>query len=65
VAAVSTAGDLLMRRGLVTKRRRRRPHQHPGLVAPTTEAPNDRWTADFKGQFPTRDGVYCDPLTIC
>jgi transposase InsO family protein len=62
--AVSTAGDLLMRRGLVTKRRRRRPHQHPGLVAPTTEAPNDRWTADFKGQFPTRDGVYCYPLTI-
>lgn len=62
--AVSTAGDLLTRRGLVTKRRRRRPHQHPGVVAPTTDAPNDLWTADFEGQFPTRDGVYCYPLTI-
>lgn len=62
--AVSTAGDLLMRRGLVKKRRRRRPHQHPGVVPPMTAAPNDLWTADFKGQFPTRDGVLCYPLTI-
>jgi hypothetical protein len=22
------------------------------------------WTADFKGQFRTRDGIYCYPLTI-
>ena len=42
--AVSTAGDLLARRGLVTKRRRRRPHQHPGVVPPTTTAPND-WSS--------------------
>jgi transposase InsO family protein len=62
--AASTAGDLLARRGLVAKRRRRRPHQHPGVVPPTTETPNDLWTADFKGQFATRDGVYCYPLTI-
>jgi transposase InsO family protein len=62
--AVSTAGDLLARRGLVKKRRRRRPHQHPGVVPPTTTAPNDLWTADFKGQFRTRDGIYCYPLTI-
>lgn len=26
--------------------------------------PNDLWTADFKGQFRTRDGVYCYPLTV-
>lgn len=62
--AVSTAGDLLAREGLVKKRRRRRPHQHPGVVAPGTHAPNDLWTTDFKGQFPTRDGVWCYPLTI-
>jgi transposase InsO family protein len=61
---VSTAGDLLAREGLVKKRRRRRPHQHPGVVPPTTAAPNDLWTTDFKGQFPTRDGVWCYPLTI-
>ena len=27
-------------------------------------APNEIWTADFKGQFRTRNGIYCYPLTI-
>jgi len=62
--AASTAADLLARHGLVHKRPRRRPHQHPGVVAPTTAAPNDLWTADFKGQFRTGNGEYCYPLTI-
>lgn len=62
--AVSTAGDLLARRGLVKPRRRRRPSQHPGVVPPTTQEPNDLWTIDFKGHFRTRDGVYCYPLTL-
>ena len=26
--------------------------------------PNELWSADFKGQFPTGDGVWCYPLTI-
>ena len=62
--AVSTAGDLLARKGLVKKRRRRRPHLHPGVVPAVTMQPNDLWTADFKGHFRTRDGIYCYPLTI-
>jgi putative transposase len=62
--AVSTAGDLLARKGLVKKRRRRRPHLHPGVVPAVTTQPNDLWTADFKGQFRTGDGIYCYPLTI-
>ena len=62
--APSTIGDLLAREGLVRKRRRRRPLQHPGVVPIHTTAPNDLWTADFKGHFRTRDGVYCYPLTI-
>jgi len=62
--AISTAGDLLARHGLVKKRRRRRPSQHPGVVPPTTHAPNDLWATDFKGQFRTGDGVYCYPLTV-
>lgn len=62
--AVSTAGDLLARRGLVTKRRRRWQSQHPGVVPPTTVRPNDLWTADFKGYFRTRDGIYCYLLTV-
>lgn len=62
--AVSTVNDLLGRTGLLVRRRRRRPHAHPGVVPPTTHAPNDLWTADFKGQFPTGDGILCYPLTI-
>jgi putative transposase len=62
--AVSTAGDLLARKGFVKKRRRRRPHLHPGVVPALTTQPNDLWTADFKGQFRTGDSRYCYPLTI-
>jgi len=62
--ATSTAGDLLARRGLVKKRRRRRAYTHPGAVPPSTTQPNDLWTADFKGHFRTRDGVYCYPPTV-
>jgi transposase InsO family protein len=64
VPATSTAGDLLARRGLVKKRRRRRHYTHPGVVPATTARPNDLWTADFKGHFRTRDGIYCYPLTV-
>jgi hypothetical protein len=35
------------------------------LSSPTTTThPNDLWTADFKGQFRTGDGIYCYPLTV-
>ena len=30
----------------------------------TPSEPNDRWTADFKGQFRTGNGIYCYPLTM-
>jgi len=62
--AVSTVADLLKRHGLVERRRRRRAIVHPGVVPIATSAPNELWTADFKGQFRTRDGIYCYPLTI-
>lgn len=62
--AISTVGDLLTRQGLVKKQRRRRRHLHPGVVPICTTNPNDLWTADFKGQFTTRDGIWCFPLTI-
>jgi putative transposase len=63
--AISTANDVLKRAGLVQARRRRRPLAHPGYVATPVTAPNRVWTADFKGQFRTRDGQLCYPLTIC
>ena len=53
-----------MREGLVRKRRRRRRVKHPGAVPIEIEAPNDLWTADFKGHFRTRNEIYCYPLTI-
>ena len=60
----STACDILSRHGLVPRRRWRRRIGHPGK--PTTQilAPNDVWSADFKGQFRTGDGRYCYPLTV-
>lgn len=62
--AVSTVADLLKREGLVARRRHRRPVVPPGAVPIQTAAPNDLWTADFKGQFCTRDGIACYPLTL-
>ncbi len=62
--AISTAGDLLAREGLVKRRGRRPRHRHPGVVAPVTQQPNDLWTSDFKGHFRTGDGRYCYPLTV-
>lgn len=62
--AASTMGGILKRAGLVSprKRRKRTPRYSEPFVA--VEAPNDVWTADFKGQFHTRDGLLCYPLTI-
>lgn len=62
--AASTVADLLVRRGLVQKRHPRRKPVYPGVGRPVTDAPNDLWTADVKGQFRTGDGKYCFPLTL-
>ncbi len=62
--AASTAFDLLNRSGLVTPRKtRRRPH-HPGSTPLVAEQPNDVWSIDFKGEFRTKDGSMCYPLTV-
>ena len=37
---------------------------HPGKPTATFEAPNSIWSADFKGHFKARDGIYCYPLTV-
>src|SRR5262245_22186298 len=60
----STCCDLLLRNGLITRRRRRRPLVHPGRPLSAMNEPNAVWTADFKGHFKTRDGCYCYPLTV-
>ena len=62
--AASTAGEILKRHGLISARKRRTRHRHPGRPYVEMRAPNDVWTADFKGEFLTRDHRYCYPLTI-
>ena len=62
--AQSTAGAVLKRHGLVAARKRRRKPVHPGTRPLTATAPNEVWQADFKGQFPTRNGTLCYPLTV-
>lgn len=62
--AASTIGDILKGHSLVGKRKIRQ------CVPPYTQpfadcnAPNDVWSADFKGQFRLGNTKYCYPLTI-
>lgn len=60
----STVCDILKRHELVPKKPRRRHIGHPGKPHSQILAPNDTWSADFKGQFKTGDGIYCYPLTV-
>jgi len=60
----STVCDILRRHGMVPKTRQRRRIGHPGRPTSSILAPNDVWSADYKGQFKTGDGIYCYPLTV-
>ena len=60
----STVCDILGRHGMVPKKRQRRHIGHPGKPTSLILAPNDLWSADFKGQFKTGNGRYCYPLTV-
>jgi transposase InsO family protein len=60
----STVCDLLRRHGLVPKKRHPRHIGHPGKPTTLIAAPNEVWSADFKGQFKTGDGLYCYPLMV-
>ncbi len=66
VIAVSTAGTILERHGMVKKRARRRPsvgriEHRPYEVS----GAGDSQTTDFKGQIRMGNGKLCYPLTIC
>jgi transposase InsO family protein len=49
---------------MAPRRRQRRRVGHPGKPTSQILAPNDVWSADFKGQFRTGSGRYCYPLTV-
>jgi transposase InsO family protein len=60
----STIGEWLKKHGLVKERKRRL--RVPPYTEPFQEcqSPNSVWSADYKGQFYTKDGKVCYPLTI-
>ncbi len=62
--AVSTAGEILKRHGLVKAQHRER--RRAAVDKPQVEVarPNDLWTADFKGEFRLRNRELCYPLTV-
>jgi len=62
--ARSTVAHILKRHGLVEAKRRRTYPGHPGRPMSAMDHPNDVWCADYKGEFKTRDGIYCYPLTV-
>lgn len=62
--AASTANAVLAHAGLLTPQRGRRRSKHPGGASMSTTAPNDVWTADFKGQFWLGNQQICYPLTV-
>jgi len=64
IPANSTIGDILKRRGLVKPRRARRRRKACPTSLTGSEAPNQIWCADFKGEFRLGNRKLCYPLTI-
>lgn len=61
---VSTAGEWLKKNGLVKSRKKRRHVQRYQDHFVDCMKPNDVWSADYKGQFYTKDRKVCYPLTV-
>lgn len=64
VPTKTTVHRILERYGRVQPRRASRRRFHSGRPLSPMDHPNAVWSADFKGQFRTGDGVYCYPLTV-
>jgi putative transposase len=64
VPSRTTIYNVLKRAGHIPPRRlRRRVAASPSGLS-NAQMPNGLWSADFKGQFLTRDGHWCYPLTV-
>src|SRR6059036_1410804 len=64
VPTVATVHRILERHGRTGRRGRSRRRFQAGRPETACDQPNAIWTADFKGQFRTSNGVYCYPLTV-
>ena len=64
VPTVATIHRILERHGRTGRRRPSRRRFHAGRPDTPLDQPNAIWSADFKGQFRTGNGIYCYALTI-
>jgi putative transposase len=62
--AASTIGVLLEDAGMTKKRRRRRRATPSRTPLRNSQAPNEVWCIDFKGEFRMGNRSYCYPLTV-
>jgi transposase InsO family protein len=62
--SASTLGDVLVRKGLVERRKQRRRYKALSIGLREAAAPNDIWCIDYKGQFRLGDRTLCYPLTL-
>jgi putative transposase len=62
--SIDAVHRVLLQHELVTRKKPRGKHTHPGPPLLSMDAPNATWTTDFKGEFRTGDGALCYPLTV-
>lgn len=64
IPSTTTIYNILKRAGKVEPRHRIRRIVVQAGPLQSAQQPNELWSADFKGQFKTRDGQWCYPLTV-
>lgn len=64
IPSKTTIYNILKRAGRIEPRRRHRRVAPRPCALTRADTPNALWSADYKGQFKTRDGRWCYPLTI-
>lgn len=64
IPSKTTIYNILAEEGLIHPQRRRKRVPAGQQPFSAVREPNDVWSADFKGQFKTKDGTWCYPLTV-
>jgi len=64
IPSISTIGNYLKKAGLVQNRKRRYYVSPYNLPFQTCTSANEVWSVDYKGQFHTKNGKACYPLTL-
>ena len=65
VPSETTINAILKRNDLIDSKRRRNPKEGKLFPKFDPSAPNEIWSADYKGKFKIGNKRYCWPLTIC